>query len=227
VLAHILNRAPAIDITESPPPKESKCNIFADEICNVILRDPFTVVLSLWAGLQLSWVTMLLFVQVVQISKATTTFESMRGHHGQGSRASDAITAALTTGSTSMNGAQTGSRSQHHENPHGHKEGCFSQWKKLLGLDTFVATAQEGLEGSRRSRRRQNPFTRGIITNCKDFWCDPAPYFGRRDIGAGMLDGEIVNYAQMYEVPPRAKTRRAHHNGNEAIYHRVGEEENA
>lgn len=146
---------------------------------------------------------MLLFVQFVQIARATTTYEAMRGHTDHGSRASEAITAALTSGSTSMSGAALSSDSHH-----GHRhEGCFAQWKKLLGLDTFVATAQGGIEGG-RARRRGNPYSRGIITNCKDFWFDPAPIFKARQPGDAMLDGEIVNYTRMYETPPRMKVRR-------------------
>ena len=161
---------------------------------------------------------MLLFVQSVQIARAKTTYESMRGYIDNGSRASEAITAAMTAGSTTLSGAQL-SPSQdtdtHHEHKHGHKAGFFGQWKKLLGLDTFMATAQGGLsEGV--SNWGQNPFSRGVYTNCKDFWCDPAPIFGQRDIGVAMLDGEVINYAQMYQTPPRMKMRRQRH-GTEGL----------
>ena len=107
-----------------------------------------------------------------------------------------------------------------HGHAHGQQEGCFAQWKKLLGLDTFVATAQSGLEGG-SARRPQNPYSRGIITNCRDFWCDPSPVFGKRAVGDAMLDGDVVNYTRMYEVPPRMKARR----GGGASYESVGTEE--
>lgn len=68
-----------------------------------------------------------------------------------------------------------------------------------------MATAQEGL-GDRRAARYRNPFSRGIVTNCRDFWCDSAPYFGRREPGFAMLGGEVVNYNNMYEVPMRLRT---------------------
>ena len=173
---------------------------------------------------------MLLAVQMVQVARAQTTFESMRGHLHQGTQASQAITSALTTGSASMEGAQL-SNSGMGPNPaipsgrHQHKEGCFSQWKKLLGLDTFLATAIGGSEGSTRSRRRGNPYSRGVLTNCKDFWCDPAPYFGKRETGAAMLDGEVVNYTRMYETPPRMKLRRPRQGEDGGMYHSVGGEE--
>ena len=171
-------------------------------------------------------------VQLVQISRALTTYETMRGHVHQGTQAAAAITSVLTAGSTSTDGAQLNPAgmgpnpaipSSHR--PHARKEGCFAQWKKLLGLDTFVATATGGLEGGGRSRRRGNPFSRGVITNCKDFWCDPAPVFRRRENGAAMLDGEMVNYTRMYETPPRMKLRRPRQDGEGGVYHSVGDED--
>lgn len=198
------------DLDLSPSPESNQCHVLAPNICDFILRDPFSVVLTAWAALQLTWVTMLLFVQGVQISRATTTYESMRGNFEHGSRASEAITTALTAGSTSMDDAQLPGTTT--SNPHGHKNshkgGSFAQWKKLLGLDTFVATAQSGIDG-RGAGNGRNPFSRGIYTNCKDFWLDPAPLFGPREVGIAMLDGQVVNYAEMYESPPRMRVHRA------------------
>lgn len=147
--------------------------------------------------------------------------------HGS-SQAATAITTALTTGSTSMDGAQLGSTgmgpnsdtpSEPHR--HAHKEGCFGQWKKLLGLDTFVATAT----GAGQPQRRRNPYSRGILTNCNDFWCDPAPIFRRRENGAAMLDGDVINYTRIYETPPRMKLRRPQRDADGGMYHSVGSED--
>ena len=197
----------------------------------MILRDTVSVVLAIWASLQLVWVTILLIVQSVQIARGLTTYESMRGNMHHSSDASAAITSALTAGSTSLGGAQltdTGVGPNptlpHGPHRHHHKEGCFSQWKKLLGLDAFIATATGGLEGG-RSRRRGNPFSRGVIVNCKDFWCDPAPYFGQRENGAAMLGGDVVNYTRMYETPSRMKFRRPQEGGQGGVYHSVGDDD--
>ena len=169
---------------------------------------------------------MLLITQLFLISRAQTTWESMRGDIHHVSRSSEFIASALTAGSTSMEGAQItgpgmapnpaarGSHQQSH-----HRDGCFAQWKKLLGLDTFVATA------SGKATRRRNPFSRGVIMNCKDFWCDPAPYLKARANGAAMLDGDIVNYTMMYEIPPRIKLRRARDDEGDGRYHNVGSED--
>ncbi|MCJ1473250.1 palmitoyltransferase akr1 [Lambiella insularis] len=164
---------------------------------------------------------MLLFVQLVQIARATTTYESMSGHTDRGSRASDALTAVLTSGSTTLSGAQLNPVASH-AHGHGHKDGYLAQWKKLLGLDTFLATAQNGLDGGRHTRRRQNPFSRGIIVNCKDFWFDPAPIFGKREVGTGMLDGQVVNYARMYETPRQITSHHSRHGDNNGgLYHSI------
>jgi palmitoyltransferase ZDHHC13/17 len=186
------------------------CNILSTPLCHAILPDPFTVVLALWTSLQLIWVTMLLIVQLVQIARAQTTYENMRGHDvlsGSDSAAA-AITSALATGSTSLAGGGLGPTGMgpnpniSHSHPHPKKKsGFFNQWKKLLGLDTFVATAQDARAGSRG--RRQNAFSRGILTNCRDFWCDPAHYFGKRENGQAMLGGEVINYGRLYDVPLR------------------------
>ena len=190
-----------------------------------MLRDTFTIVLAIWSALQLVWVTMLLITQLFLISRAQTTWERMRGNTHHASRTSELVTSALTAGSTSMEGAQvagpsmapnlaTGSHQPRH-----HREGCFAQWKKLLGIDSFVATA------SGKAPRRSNPFSRGVILNCKDFWCDPAPYLRTRANGTAMLDGDVVNYTMMYEIPPRTKLRRARDDEDGAMYHNVDSED--
>ena len=167
------------------------------------------MIVTIWTCLQLLWVTMLFAVQMVQVARAQTTYESMRGHMHHGTQASQAITSALTTGSTSMEGAQL-SNAGMGPNP---------------AIDTFVATAIGGSEGGNGSRRRGNPYSRGLLTNCKDFWCDPAPYFGKRETGAAMLDGEVVNYTRMYETPPRMKLHRPRRDDDGGAYHSVGSED--
>jgi len=196
------------------------CNVLSPALCKIVNADPFTVVVVIWATLQLTWTTMLLFVQLVQISRAMTTYENMRSSHGHGGKASEAITSALTAGTTSMAGAQLGGPGHgpdpalpptHAPHAHHHKQGCFATWKKILGVDTFVETALHGYEGSRnrnaRTRKPRNPFSRGVIGNCKDFWCDPAPIFGNRENGTAVLSGEVVNYTKMYETPMTMTTR--------------------
>lgn len=89
------------------------------------------------------------------------------------------------------------------------KTGCISQWSALLGIDTFFATAKDGLRDGPHAGRSRNPFSRGVTTNCRDFWCDPAPIFGKRESGAAMLGGEVINYNDMYETPLRMHAGRS------------------
>ncbi|TAQ90881.1 hypothetical protein B7494_g777 [Chlorociboria aeruginascens] len=205
----------ATDFENISKESSSECNILAAELCSIVNSDAFTLILVTWSALQLTWVTMLLFVQLLQISRAVTTWENMRGvEHPRGGKASQAITSALTTGTTSMAGAQIGSTGlgpdplmppTHAPGGHHHHGGCFDRWKKILGLDAFVETAFHGYEG--RKNHPRNPFSRGCIGNCKDFWCDPQPMLGKRDNGKAMLGGEVVNYTTLYEAPPRHTTR--------------------
>ena len=219
------------DITGLPEPTESRCNVLSENICSYIFRDTFTVVLTIWIWIQLIWVSMLMLVQLLQVARALTTYESMRGPMEGSTKAAEAITSALTAGTTSMEGAQlTGPRmGPNHAASRSHstrskKKGFFATWKQLLGLDAFVATATGSLDGTNR-RRRGNPYSRGIVTNCRDFWCDPAPYFGKRENGVAMLDGEIVNYTKMYESPPRMRSHGQRRDGEGGLYHSIGAEE--
>ncbi|GAQ47220.1 palmitoyltransferase akr1 [Aspergillus tubingensis] len=192
-----------------PAPVNPTCNVINDALCDFVLRDTFTLVLDVWVIIQLVWVTMLCAVQLVQISRNQTTYENMRGHSIDRSYPSSrAFASALAAGTTSLDAAGLSSAGQG-PNPalaHGHRHrrgGCLKQWTSLLGIDAFFATARDGLRDGPRASRAKNPFSRGVVTNCRDFWCDPAPYFGQREAGSGMLGGEAINYNQMYEMPSR------------------------
>ncbi|KAI9036588.1 ankyrin repeat domain-containing DHHC palmitoyltransferase family protein [Aspergillus affinis] len=201
-------------INALPAPAGPKCNIINDALCDLVVRDTFTLVLDLWISIQLVWVTMLCAVQLVQVSRNQTTYENMRGHSIDRSHSSSrAFASALTAGTTSLDAAGLSSAGQG-PNPalapgalqRPRRHGCLQQWSSLLGVDTFFATARDGLRDGRHSQRPKNPFSRGFVTNCRDFWCDPAPYFGKRESGSAMLGGEVVNYNQMYEAPLRMHT---------------------
>ncbi|PYH56187.1 zf-DHHC-domain-containing protein [Aspergillus niger CBS 101883] len=192
-----------------PAPANPTCNVINDALCDFVLRDTFTLILDVWVIIQLVWVTMLCAVQLVQISRNQTTYENMRGHSIDRSYPSSrAFASALAAGTTSLDAAGLSSAGQG-PNPalaHGHRHrrgGCLKQWTSLLGIDAFFATAKDGLRDGPRASRAKNPFSRGVVTNCRDFWCDPAPYFGQREAGSGMLGGEVINYNRMYEMPSR------------------------
>ena len=208
------------------------CNILPSEFCDVLNKDPFTMVTVIWTSLQLIWVTMLLSVQLVQISRATTTLEQMKGFSHASGPGAMAI-AAIAAGSSSLEGAELTSNGTGPDpaaaGHHKHHGSWWEHWKRLLGIDTFVATAIHGSKADEvTARRRQNPFTRGCLTNCKDFFCDPAPVFGRRDNGEALLGGEKVDYTSIFEPPPRTMMRkddRDGHGGTAGVYTSVGTDE--
>lgn len=171
--------------------------ILNENLCKELSKDPFSIITNAWASLQLTWTFMLIFVHLTQIARAVTTYETMRGQTQVGP-----LMAAVTTGSTSMEGSQvTGPDPKH---AHKKKEGCWAQWSKLLGLDAFMTIAFQGYKGAKEPqapRAPKNPFTRGVFRNCQDFWMD-GPVFGRRtESNKALLGGETVDYACMYDVP--------------------------
>lgn len=171
---------------------------------------------------------MLLCVQLLQVTRNLTTYESMRGHL-HSNTAADALNTFVTTGDTSQDvaegnapttgfgsGQDTGdapSRSQHQ--PHS----ILDQWKRLLGIDSFWATAVQGSQAGQRRRVDGNPWSRGVITNCKDFWCDGAPVFKKKESGYARLAGDRVDYTRLYEVPKMRYARSA--GGGGAAYEAV------
>lgn len=243
----ILDRLAYIYISALPTPSDAdSCNILNSQLCGQLLKDPFTILLILWTSLQLVWVTMLLAVQFVQIARAKTTYESMKSHthyHDHDTTpAPNPLTTALTTGTTDPETAgltSSGAGPNPIIAPPGtnstttaagggpkHKDSCFAQWSKLLGLDTFFTVAFQGYHGSQAAhaharQRRGNPFSRGIWTNCVDFWRDVGPVVGRKESGMAKLGGETVNYARLFEVPAMTTGGRRRRGGYEA----VGEEE--
>jgi protein AFG1 len=194
-----------VEVLPTPPQSELHCEILKPEYCAQWSKDPLTLVTNIWGSLQLTWTFMLLFVHLVQIARALTTYESMRGHTEMGPVMSAVATGALNPDSAQITASGAGPDPAA---PHGHlhkknKEGCLSSWKKMLGLDVFFAIAFNGYNGSKKKekqRKRGNPFTRGVFRNCQDFWGD-GPMFGRKENGMALLGGQKVDYTSMYDVP--------------------------
>ncbi|KAF3043680.1 Palmitoyltransferase zdhhc13 [Didymella heteroderae] len=144
-----------------PKPKEDDCNVLSDDLCEILNKDPSTIVLSIWAAFQLTWVTMLLCVQLLQIARNLTTYESMRGHLNSHTTA-DAVTSFVTTGDTSQdvagNAAGPGPPGSAPTNGFGSgqdtgdapkrpqpKHSVWDQWKRLLAFSSrgYAQVAQE------------------------------------------------------------------------------------
>jgi hypothetical protein len=195
-------------------PKGVTCNVISDDLCEILNKDSFTIAVTIWAALQLTWVTMLLCVQMLQVARNLTTYESMRGHLHNHTTA-DALNSFVTTGSTSQdvtgaagnapsNGFGSGQDTGDAARARPPKQSIWGQWKRLLGIDTFAAIALRGSAAGQprvRAQRRENAFSRGVVTNCKDFFCDGSPIFGKKEGGYARLGGERVDYTRLFEVP--------------------------
>lgn len=134
-----------------------------------------------------------------------TTYENMFGidHHS-----ASALNSAFTSTGAPLAGSAPGpldTPQGHAGHGHKHKHGGFLKtWSKLLGIDAFVETATgrgAAAGGKNKKNKKRNPYSKGCMTNCKDFWCDPAPVFGKRETGIGMLGGRQVNWTEIYESP--------------------------
>ena len=195
------------DIEALPPSSEGDCAILNDAFCAQLSKDPFTIITNAWASLQLTWTFMLVFVHLMQVARAITTFETMKGHGQVGPLMSAVTTGSMSAESAQINGPGAGPDPVGHSE-HSHakkKEGCLSHWGRLLGLDTFYTIAFQGYKGgknkdSSRRTKKSNPFSRGVFRNCQDFWMD-GPIFGRKESGKALLSGEIIDYTNMYDVP--------------------------
>jgi palmitoyltransferase len=157
---------------------------------------------------------MLLFTQFFQVSRAMTTYENMFGVQD-----GTAITALTSTGAPLDPNHPSLSASTPAAHSHKHKGGMLKQWSRILGVDPFIETITgRGAVSTKNKRKKKNPYSRGCITNCKDFWCDPAPVFGQRETGTAVLGGEKIDYTAMYESPTLMQlTGRRERGGYEAV----------
>lgn len=191
------------DFGEMSANASETCNVLGADLCRLINADSYTLNLGAWISLQLIWVTMLVFTQFFQVSRAMTTYENMTGIH-LGPPASRALTSTGTPldpnvpSLASNSDAAGGPGSKHKAGG-----GVLKQWSRMLGVDPFIETIAGRAAATGKSRRKKkNPYSRGCISNCKDFWCDPAPIFGQRENGSTLLGGGRVDYTAMYESPP-------------------------
>jgi palmitoyltransferase len=195
------------DFEQITPEASDSCTLFGPTICRLVNADSYTLFLAMWASLQLTWVSMLVFTQFIQVSRAMTTYENMTGIRA-GTSLSTAFTSTglpLDPNHPSVTAPATpGDAHAGHGHGHGHKHGAglFKQWSQLLGVDPFIETITgRGAATTKKGRKKKNPFSRGCVANCKDFWCDSAPIFGQRETGLAALGGDKVDYTAMYETP--------------------------
>ncbi|KAK7408347.1 palmitoyltransferase akr1 [Neonectria punicea] len=191
------------------------CNVLSPSLCKIVNADSYTALVAVWITLQLLWVTMLLFTQFFQVSRAMTTFENMYGIRDA------SVTSAFTSTGTPLdpNHPSLSTSAANDGHNHKHKGGMLKQWSRLLGVDPFIETITgRGAASTNNKRKKKNPYSRGCVANCKDFWCDPAPVFGQRENGTAILGGEKIDYTATYESPTLMQlTGRRERGGYEAV----------
>ncbi|KAK5941350.1 palmitoyltransferase akr1 [Knufia obscura] len=208
-----------------PAPADSTCNLLPPYLCTFALRDTWTITLSIWTLMQMVWISMLMVVQSIQIAKNITTYENMKRHdhtspHGPSHlplHNARPTTLGASPGSASLNDTAAAATRIHPATRA--PDSMFTKLKKTLGIDVFFATASDASAG--KIKDRGNPFSRGVIGNCKDFWCDPAPIFKRRAAGQSYLGGDVIDYYTMYDRPSILRSR----GGGGMRYERVATEE--
>jgi palmitoyltransferase ZDHHC13/17 len=186
------------------PAPEPTCNILSSDLCTLVVRDTWTVALTVWTLIQLVWITMLIVVQSIQISKNMTTYENMR-RHSHNDHNHPALPLHRHHQQSSISAQPTSSLAAAPAPVAKKPDSFLTKLARSIGLDVFMATASDARKGTLNKNPRSNPFSRGVIGNCKDFWCDPAPVFRRRGNGESYLGGEVVNYTKMYDVPLRVR----------------------
>lgn len=181
------------------------CDLISGSLCEALWVDPFTFYVCFWGMLQASWVTMLLFVQLLQIAKAQTTYENMTANRNFNQSSfveNDKITTALAAAVGAPNNTDGGSISG--ASSRSMDEGWWRKTTKLLGVDVFWKTAH----GNKTSRRAKNPFSHGVVGNCGDFWGGSTTAWRPPVQGEmGMLDGKQVDWGRVYEVPRIGRSR--------------------
>ncbi|KAF7730664.1 palmitoyltransferase akr1 [Apophysomyces ossiformis] len=181
-LVHIL---PIISFTQ-----EGTC-FLGPTVCGYFARDTWTLSLALWTCLQLSWSVFLLFVQAYQIAVATTTNESANSHRysymNKGGGMMAQVASGPAGGTVGSNGPDIPAGHGHahaHGHAHGHAGGFCPCLQLVAGARALHKTRSRQSVGS-----GGNPFDRGCIMNCIDFWVDS------NEKGPG-----VINWHELYDI---------------------------
>jgi len=192
------------------------------ELCEPLITDPYSTLLTIWTAAQLIWLGLLVVVQYYQISHGLTTHELTNlqkyGFLGGGNitiedRMQEGVSSRLPPI------AKT-------EEPQ--KTGRLGKCLRILGIEQFFSTFRDKRQRAAVQRQGMNPFDQGSCwTNCSDFWANPGVLNEERDrvwldnglgmkgmgfrLGRGgdaVLGGQEVDYFSMFEVPERRRKTR-------------------
>lgn len=201
----ILEDAPGYDSDS----EENQCSLLSDDLCVGYKQRHFHFNLMAWCLLQYIWIVSLALGQIFQLSKGLTTWEFRQlGTHMERSSAYNHSTVPQDygVGAQPSNAPQAPAR-------HTHKL-PLSTCIQLVGLDQFFMTAkvtvlslinQSSGEAYNPLETVDTPFDHGIKQNWLDFWFLGEVKFRNLFFlpieGENNLNGEVVDYYKLYEVP--------------------------
>ncbi|CAI2172181.1 16609_t:CDS:2 [Funneliformis geosporum] len=201
-LVNFLGAAPVYDPIPSEP-----C-FLNDTICGFFQYDTWTMSLSIWLALQLTWTIGLICMQSYQIATAKTTNEMANFHrysyfgNRSGGNVREQIMATLAAGPGASRAAQVGDHGgddltatedgtdegfgDHAHQRHGHNR---NHHDNLGLLRLFGGNSQRNSHNAYNSSNG-NPFDFGCWNNCVDFWSQGQ---------GGMLQN--VDWYGLFDVP--------------------------
>ncbi|KAI8350886.1 ankyrin repeat-containing domain protein, partial [Choanephora cucurbitarum] len=170
---------------------DSTC-LLGSTVCGYFDYDTWTLSLTIWVLIQLTWSVFLLGVQLYQIAVAMTTNESANVNRYSYMKApANGITSSLPVGA--VNGVEgsdgpsalplNGEPQNHHH--HHHHHGGFCPCLQLVA----GARALHKARNQPGSGVKRNVFDHGCWANCLDFWSDSTE---------GKSHG--VNYYELYDI---------------------------
>lgn len=180
---------------------QTYCGIYPEGFCALVTYAPSYTALAVWATLQLVWVSLLTFVQLYNVARGLTTFESTNLHrfgrvgteHFSSLPADHPSAAAARLSATVRNAGAV-------DVPHTR---CWTPFLRLLGVDQFANSARDAF--GRGIRSKDFPSNYGLRTNCMDFWFPNGDYLILREPPGGYaaLGGAPVDYYRISAYPKR------------------------
>ncbi|CAO3620358.1 unnamed protein product [Cunninghamella blakesleeana] len=175
---------------------EGSC-LLGQIICGYFEFDTWTISLTVWVLIQLSWSVFLLGVQLYQIAVATTTNESANAHrysymNENNNNNNNNILPTHTNDTT-----QTPTAGHHH-----HGGGGAAGFLPCLQL--FAGARALHRHRTRQVNKNSNPFDRGCIKNCVDFWTEENNYSDTKKPSSSsnqqQFQQPFTNWYKVYDI---------------------------
>lgn len=205
-----LEDAPGYDSDD----ESNQCSILSDDLCLGFKEHHFHFNLMFWCLFQFIWIASLCLGQIFQISKGLTTWEfRLLNSQMEKSATFNHSTVPPDYGVATAAVVNPIAPTRHrHKLP-------LTTCIQLVGLDQFYMTVKVTLlslvnrtthEAYNPLEKVEVPFDHGIRQNWLDFWflgeIKPRNLFFLPIEGENNLNGEVVDYYRLYEVPKNPHT---------------------